>query len=337
MFRKSSLIGSGQRDVGDHIMQTHSIKPALTVLEDSYRGVSPQLLARARQMWSVRGLDLDAAWRDTVGRLRGFRMMESWNDGIDSVSVDGVFMFDQALIWVASLNASAATVPELQQTQLTRQQWEAVHAVTLRMIEQLDAIRLLFLTKLSSPSMQIARSVSEDVDMVLALLSRPKLARRFVECTTVDEANEFWRRHIAGGRAFRAVSEQFYRSGLEFDQTGEYAIWRKSVMAILGTAVHTSFQTAKASGARNSNTRSAATCDCLYFVTLRLQEMCAYSHVLQKNLREDLDCVLRHRQTMGAEGLGTWTTRISEITVDQLRWSLANGATVDAPPGKMPG
>ncbi|WP_298921577.1 hypothetical protein [uncultured Roseobacter sp.] len=312
-------------------MKTPSETDTPVSLERYYAGVSPQLLARTRQMWSARGLDLDAAWRVTICRLRGYRTIDHCNDKIDSVPIDGVFMFDQAVIWVASLSDSASIAMRLDGMRLIPQQWEALHAVTFRMIEQLDAVRLLFLTQLPLPSMQIARSISENVDMALAFLSRPKLARRFVECATVEEANEFWRRHIAGGRAFRTVSQQLYRSGLEFDQSGEYENWRNSVKAVLGTAVHTSFHPPGTPTIDSSQDSFREISDCHWFVTFRLQEMCAYSHVLQKNLREDLDAVSKHLAPEDGLNLGAWTSQISEIAVDQLRWSLANGAA-DATP-----
>ncbi|WP_372837358.1 hypothetical protein [Puniceibacterium confluentis] len=312
--------------------------PPAATLEKSYAGLSPQLLARTRQMWSARNLELDQAWHATVGRLRGFRGVDGWDGGPDSGPVDNLFMLDQAIIWVGALNGTAALACDGRATRLDPAQWQALQALTFRMIEQLDAIRLLFLTELPAAAMQIARSISEDVDMALAFLARPKLARRFVDCATIDEANEFWRRHIAGGRAFKAVSEQLYRAGLEFDQAGEYAAWRKQVTAILGTAVHTSFRPGGLALQRPGGGNLSQICDCLYFVTLRLQEMCAYSHVLQKDFGEDLATV----QKIAAAGcgdpaarpLGAQTARISEITVDQLRWSLASDTASEAPPAR---
>ena len=178
--------------------------------------------------------------------------------------------------------------------------------------------------------MQIARSISEDIDMALAFVSRPKLAARFTECATIEEASEFWRRHIAGGRAFKAVSEQLYRAGLEFDQSGEYAAWRKKVKAILGTAVHSSFRAPGAKGTRMQSEQFRETQDCLYYVTLRLQEMCAYSHGLTKNFGEDLKAINQSAASVSDDELGRLTARISEITVDQLRWTLTNGELQDA-------
>ena len=286
--------------------------------ERSYPGVSPQLLAHTRQMWSARGLDLDRIWQDTIVRLRGFRDPEEWNRGADSRPIDSFFMFDQAIIWVAALHASADHAVGMEKAGLSVQQWESLHALTFRMIEQLDAIRVLFLTDLPTPSMQIARSISEDVDMALAFVARPKLARRFVECSTTDEATEFWRRHIAGGRAFKAVSEQLYRAGLEFDQSGEYAAWRRRVGAILGTAVHTSFRPVRMNELGAPSGQFSKTSDCLYFVTLRLQEMCVYSHGLRTEFGEDLAAVAQLTQPGTTGGLARLTPSISEIAMAQM-------------------
>ena len=303
----------------------------LVPFEANYPGVSPQLMARTRQMWSSRGLDLDKIWRNTIGRFRGAGSIECQNPEASSSPVDQFFMFEQAAIWVASLNASAELAIDMPHTKLTTPQWRALHALTFRLIEQLDAIRLLFLNELPTPSMQIARSISEDIDMALAFISRPKLAARFTECETIEEANEFWRRHIAGGRAFKAVSEQLYRAGLEFDQSGEYAVWRKKVKAILGTAVHSSFRVPVSHQPGTQPGQFRETRDCLYYVTLRLQEMCAYSHGLTKNFGEDLKAINQNASSASDGELGRLTARISEITVDQLRWTLTNGEVPEAP------
>ncbi|MDU9004451.1 hypothetical protein [Sedimentitalea todarodis] len=310
-------------------MTTSFAAPAFVPFDARYPGVSPQLLARTRQMWSAGRLDLDEVWHKTIGRFRGSQTIGNWNLAADSGPIDQFLMFEQAAIWVASLNATAAMAVDRPHTMLTNPQWRALHALTFRMIEQLDAIRLLFLTGLPTPSLQIARSISEDIDMALAFVSRPKLAARFIDCATIEEANEFWRRHIAGGRAFKAVSEQLYRAGLEFDQSGEYAAWRKNVKAILGTAVHSAYRSPEPMGALRSAGPDRKTSDCLYFVTLRLQEMCAYSHVLTKDFGEDLEAIRHARQPNSEDDLGCLTARISKITVEQLRWTLATGDVQD--------
>lgn len=274
-------------------------------------------------MWSAKGLDLDDVWRKTIVRFRGFSFLEDWDIGTDSHAVDTFFMFDQAAIWVASLHSASVEAVNLPDSGLTTDQWEALRALTFRMIEQLDAIRLLFQHDLPTPSMQIARSISEDVDMALAFVSRPKLAKRFVECTTIEEAQDFWRRHIAGGRAFKAVSERLYRAGLEFDQDGTYAAWRQQVKAILGTAVHTSFSGSGKRGSKPYAGQFDETGDCLYFVTLRLQEMCAYSHVLNGDFGQDLAAVRNAEGPDAHDGIGRMTPLISEVTVDQMRRMLA--------------
>ena len=116
--------------------------------------------------------------------------------------------------------------------------------------------------------------------MALVLLLRPKVARQFAECRTPQAAGEFWKRHIAGGRAFRAVAEQLYRVGLDYSEQSSYARWRKEVQVLLGAAVHTSYV--------GATRRTAAGTDGLYFATLRLQELCVYSLMLGQALRVDL-------------------------------------------------
>ena len=91
------------------------------------------------------------------------------------------------------------------------------------------------------PAMQISRAISEDVDLALAIMVRRRLAQAFVECRTPEDAAEFWRNHVAGGRAFRLVAQALYRFGLDYSEDSDYVRWRKEVLVFLGSAVHTSF------------------------------------------------------------------------------------------------
>ena len=290
-----------------------------------YPGASPQLIARTQQMWSAKGLDLENTWLQTVGSLRGFRVADFPEDGESSAPIDAFLLFDQAVIWIASLNAAANCISSLHETRLDRAQWSSLQAVTFRLLEQLDAIRMLFLADLLIPSMQIARAISEDADMALAFLVRRRLAQRFTACRTTEEANEFWRRHISGGRAFRVVADRLYEVGLDFGQHGDYSEWRRNTLAILGTAAHTSFvrhSRAEDPGGRSGQFRD--TLDCLEFVTLRIHEMCAYSSVLQERLSRDLQNLRRHQPEFQREHLPAFSaSAISEITVDHWRRTVA--------------
>jgi hypothetical protein len=291
----------------------------------SYPGASPQLVARTQQMWAAKGFDLEKTWHQTIGSLRGFRDTDIPKINDSSVPMDAFLLFDQAVIWVAALHAATNCIDDLPETQLDRTQWSSIQAITYRLLEQLDAIRVLFLADLPIPSMQIARSVSEDADMTLAFLVRRKLAQRFTACSSTEEATEFWRRHIAGGRAFRVVADKLYEVGLDYGAQGDYSDWRRSTLAILGTATHTSFR-------KHPNSENGLpvygqfheTLDCLEFVTLRLHEMCAYSSVLQDRLQQDLNAISKDQalQKRGCD-LAISASGIAEITVEHWRRTVA--------------
>lgn len=255
--------------------------------ELSYPGLSPQLLARVKQLWSAKGLDFDRSWRAGIRALPGFRAVPRFDDSDDSAAVDLVFLFDQALLWVRALHAAAAAGHAAHIDGMTAPQWHGLAGITARLIDQMAALRLLALTELPMPAMQIARSLSEDADMALILLIRPKLAHRFAECRTAEETSEFWRRHIAGGRAFKAISEKLYTVGIDHSADTEYAKWRKSVLTVLSTAVH--------SNLLNTTTRqppqdkALMNDDSLYFATFRIHELCAYAQLVTPELTGLLD------------------------------------------------
>ena len=255
--------------------------------ELSYPGLSPQLLARVKQLWSANALDFDLVWRVGIRSLPGFRAITHAEQASDSASVDGVFLFDQALLWVRSLAQATNKARQTAPGDFTPAQWRGWAALCARLTDQLTALRLLGLTNLPMPAMQIARALSEDVDMLLVLLVRPKLAARFVECTNVEDASEFWRRHIAGGKAFRSVSEKLYSVGIDYSADTEYAKWRKTVLATLGAAVHSNALNHRSP--HRAEGTALLTDDSFHFATFRIHELCAYSLLLKPGLPQMID------------------------------------------------
>jgi hypothetical protein len=304
----------------------HALSGMPPTVDLYYRQVSPQLLARVRQQWSARGLDLDRVWRATLGDLVEDHPLDD-RPLEDSRPVDLLLLFDQAASWLGCLDVGVACARRMvaagHQPALAAEQLRALAAVLARLREEVAAVRLLALAGLAVPAMQIIRSISEDVDMALVMLVRPKVARQFVGCRSPQEAGEFWKRHIAGGRAFRAVAEQLYRVGLDWSEGSSYALWRNEVQVLLGAAVHTSYLGAAVKAAPGGSLGAAAQ-ECLHFATLRLQEMCVYSLMLGPSLRRDLAAGLD-----GADRAEQALIRVAleggAIFLDQMRWLLAVG------------
>lgn len=314
----------------------------MTVLDTSakgldwhYTGVSPQLLARVRQNWSAMQIDVDMIWRASVQKMPGFGevsgalglMSGGLGDMASSRPVDLLLLFDQGCAWVDTLRHVAGMLDAARSRDtageaadgVSIEQVRGLVAVTTRMRAELAAVRLLCVTGLAMPAMQISRSISEDVDLALALLVRRKLARAFVDCRTPEDAADFWRRHVAGGRAFSLVAKALYRYGLDFSEDSEYARWRKEVLVFLGSAVHTSFSGAPTGARAASDERlGPAAQECLYFATIRVQEMCAYSMVLGGNLRKSLAAV-EPTDPLSASRL-RFAQLGGDIIVDQMRW-----------------
>ncbi|MEQ8903155.1 MAG: hypothetical protein RID11_05270 [Roseovarius sp.] len=284
--------------------------------EQSYPGLSPQLLARVEQLWSANGLEFDRSWKLAVRSLPGFRGLPRL-DTPSSAQVDLVFLFDQCVIWVKALHAAAVAGKAQGTPGLYPEQWNGMAAVSARLIEQITALRILALTNLPMPAMQIARSVSEDVDMILAQLARHKLAARFVGCRDVDEANEFWRRHIAGGRAFRAVAEKLYNIGLDQSADTEYGQWRQKVLTILGAAVHSNALAPPPAERR----RGLMNDDSIYFATFRIHELCAYSQLIKPNLTEALECAAQKQPPSNSQDarLARLAAPMSAVLINQIQ------------------
>ena len=304
--------------------------------ERFYREMSPQLAARLRQMWSARGHDLDRIWGATIRALPGFRPLATPKIPEScSIAHDRLCLFDQALIWTMALHCAAGAGMRIDGLRLGRDQLCALHILSGRMVETVSALRLLVLSELAVPALQLARSVSEDVDMLLALLLRRKLAQHFVACQSADEANDFWRRHIAGGRAFRLVAEKLYSIGLDHSDHSEYGRWRREVLTLLGSAVHSSPLGRGAPPREAAWPANPVARDCLEFVTHRLHEFCAWAHLIDIGLEEDLSLIAR---TGGEEAaLLAYAAGSRDILLDQMRWTLttAQGGAM-APLGHGP-
>lgn len=299
--------------------------------ERFYREMSPQLAARLRQLWSARGQDLDRLWAETIRRVPGFRALPQTAAepalAPDSRAHDGLCLFDQALIWVMALQAAgraAAGVPGLE---LDADRLRAVELLAGRLVETGTALRLLVLSGLAVPGLQLARSVSEDVDMLLALLLRRRLAQQFLACGDAEAANDFWRRHIAGGRAFRLVAEKLYAIGLDHSDQSEYGRWRRDILTLLGSAVHSSplGQAQQAGAAWPADPLGR---DCLEFVTHRLHELCAWAHLLEPGLERDLQRIAAAAPGAGLPGFAAVSR---DILLDQMRGRLA-GVDTRRPP-----
>ena len=290
--------------------------------EAQYDGVSPQLLARVRQNWSARGIDLDGIWRASVQSMPGFRPAERVAADRNSRPVDLLLLFDQCFAAVDTLRWVAADLCETEPRTTTLAQLRALIAVTSRLREELASVRLLAIEGLAMPAMQISRSVSEDVDLALVMLIRRRLAERFVSCATPEDSADFWRRHVAGGRAFRTVAQALYRHGLDHSDDSDYMRWRKDVRVFLGSVVHTSPLGFNQASGRQCGPFNSAAQECLDFVITRLQELCVYSHILDVDLYKDL------RQMRDGEGLAQhrrhFALAAGEIMVDQRRWLLEN-------------
>lgn len=289
--------------------------------ERSYPNLSPQLLARVTQLWSAAGIEFDRHWHAAVHSLPGFRAVRRSETSSDSADVDLVFLFDQCVLWVRAVHEAANAGRAHETPGLSPAQWHGLAALSARLTEQLAALRLLALTDLPMPAMQIARSISEDVDMALVLLIRRKLARRFAECRTVEDASDFWRRHIAGGRAFRSISEKLYSVGIDHSADTEYAQWRRSVLATLGAAVHSNALNTRLPTRRQGDVLLNG--DSLQFATFRVHEFCAFAQLLDPTLTEALGAAGKaakaHGATSPSASLAALAAPLSHILIGQVQ------------------
>jgi hypothetical protein len=118
----------------------------------------------------------------------------------------------------------------------------AIVLIINKIIADSTAIRHLILLGFDTSARTILRSVSEYMEVFVAILHTPDFSRDFIKSDTPEAAQEFWEKHLRGGKIRRRVNaawDDFF--GSREKETAEwFANWGRSSNAILSGLTHPS-------------------------------------------------------------------------------------------------
>lgn len=152
-----------------------------------------------------------------------------------------IAILDECIGWFVSLN-SVVYGDRLQEEPFSDFE-KAVTLVVNKIIADSTAMRHLILLGFDTSARTILRSVSEYMEVLVAMLHSPDFARDFVKSDTPETAQEFWEKHLRGGKIRRKINaawNDFLRDGHQ-----ELAVWLtnwgRSSNVILSGLAHPSF------------------------------------------------------------------------------------------------
>ena len=119
----------------------------------------------------------------------------------------------------------------------------AVFILLCRIIADSIAIRHLILLGFDNAANAILRSVSEHMELLVAVLDDPSLSKAFRKTRTPAQANEFWNAQLARGGLRRRVTKawQNFFGPTTVDHADWFARWGRNHYQALSGTTHPSF------------------------------------------------------------------------------------------------
>jgi hypothetical protein len=202
-----------------------------------------ELEVHLRRHWAMRGCDIADGERIgiAVGELVAHSMER--NSGANVPYIDlWIAIFDEFISWEVSL------LSVLKNDRNIRVKWTAfdrsILMLLIKIIADSTAIRHLILLGFDTSARTLLRSTSEYMELFVAILDDPKLAREFVKTDTPEKAKEFWKAYLASGGIRKRVYQAWrkYCGGNDRSGTAEwFTNWGSSFNDILSAMLHPSY------------------------------------------------------------------------------------------------
>lgn len=111
-----------------------------------------------------------------------------------------------------------------------------------KIISDSTAMRHLILLGFDTSARSILRSVSEYMEVFVAILHKPTFAEEFNASDTPEAAQQFWEQHLRGGKIRRKVTDAWndFFENKNTDAARSFANWGRSSHAILSGIIHPS-------------------------------------------------------------------------------------------------
>jgi hypothetical protein len=121
----------------------------------------------------------------------------------------------------------------------------SVSMILMKVIGDSFAIRHLVLQGFDTSAKTLLRSTAEYMELLVAVIDQPSLAKEFARTHTPFEANQFWKAHLAAGRIRKkifAAWQGFFGDDPEScDAARWFAHWGNNSNDVLSAMIHRSF------------------------------------------------------------------------------------------------
>lgn len=200
-----------------------------------------ELEAYLRKQWGERGCTLadDQRMGIAVSELVEYSVQR--NAKLDVPYVDlWVAILDELISWQISL--VTIFYAERRETILTNFD-KSVTMLLMKIIGDSTAIRHLILLGFDTSARTLLRSTAEYMELLVAILSEPRLAEEFVNTDTPEGADKFWKTHLGYGgirKRMLAAWQEFFSKEDSRETAEWFANWGNSSNKILSSMIHPS-------------------------------------------------------------------------------------------------
>ena len=175
-----------------------------------------------RKMWAERGFPYDENERIgvPVDELVAYSVKRNADRNLPFVDL-WIAILDECIGWFISLNL--VVYGEARLGASTSDFEKAVTLIVNKIIADSTAMRHLILLGFDSSARTILRSVSEYMEVFVAILHNPDFASVFLKSDTPETAQEFWEKHLRGGKIRRKINAAW--NDFFGDDHQELALW----------------------------------------------------------------------------------------------------------------
>lgn len=193
------------------------------------------------QRWADRGITITEKERIGVSIDELVAYSNERNSKQELPYVDlWVAIFDECISWLVSLHS--VIYGDRKPGKLSVFE-SATTIIVGKLIADSLAMRQLILAGFNNSANPLLRSVSEYMEVLVAILHAPAFAESFVASDTPEAAQKFWEQHLRGGKIRRRVTAAWndFMKGDNDPAAQWFANWGRSSQPILSGISHPSY------------------------------------------------------------------------------------------------
>jgi hypothetical protein len=202
-----------------------------------------QLETHLRERWAARGCNLADGERMGIAISELVAESIERNSQLKAPYVDlWIAILDEFISWKFSL-LTIFFSDRREQYELTDFD-RSITMLLFKIIGDATAIRHLILLGFDVSACTLLRSTAEYMELFVALLNEPQLAREFVRTQTPEQGRTFWKAHLASGgirKKIYAAWREFFRDNADREAAQWFANWGDSSNSVLSGVLHPSY------------------------------------------------------------------------------------------------